>query len=127
MSEGLSENAQFLTLTYESAIRVSSNRAFQSVAYFLWLRAGAIGRCIDDLPAGWQVADSYGVIDNLDKSEEFVAAIHASVDVTHAFIVTDEDRHFEALARRMPDQVEPVRLYSAYLRNFEVEASRGVR
>ena len=27
----------------------------------------------------------------------------------------------------MPDQVEPVRLYESYLRNFEIEAGRGSR
>jgi adenine-specific DNA-methyltransferase len=35
-----------------------------------------------------------------------------------AFIVTDDDRRFQALARRLPDGVEPVRLYESYLTNF---------
>jgi len=44
-----------------------------------------------------------------------------------AFIVTDEDRLFESVIRQLPDQVEPVRLYQAYLRNFEIESGRGLR
>lgn len=32
---------------------------------------------------------------------------------------------FEAVARELPDHVEPVRLYEAYLRNFEIESGRG--
>ena len=40
-------------------------------------------------------------------------------------IVTDEDRLFEVVAQQLPDHVEPVRLYEAYLRNFEIESGRG--
>jgi adenine-specific DNA-methyltransferase len=46
---------------------------------------------------------------------------------THAFIITDEDRLFEAMVRRLSAHVEPVRLYEAYLRNFEIEAGRAAR
>jgi adenine-specific DNA-methyltransferase len=35
-----------------------------------------------------------------------------------AFIVTDDERRFQALARRLPHGVEPVRLYESYLTNF---------
>jgi adenine-specific DNA-methyltransferase len=36
--------------------------------------------------------------------------------------MTDEDRLFEAIVRDLPDHVEPVRMYDAYLRNFELES-----
>ncbi len=42
-----------------------------------------------------------------------------------AFIVTDEDRLFEAVVRELPDRVEPVRMYEAYLQNFEIETGRA--
>ena len=35
-----------------------------------------------------------------------------------AYIVTDDDRRFQAIAKRLPDGVEPVRLYESYLSNF---------
>ena len=38
---------------------------------------------------------------------------------------TDEDRLFESVSRELPDHIEPVRLYEAYLRNFEIESGRG--
>ena len=76
---------------------------------------------------GWDVAEVYGVIADLDHSEPFLKAIAGSDDVAMAFIVTDEDRLFEALVAALPDHVEPVRLYEAYLRNFEIEAGRGAR
>lgn len=127
MAEGFSENVEFFTLTYESAMRVSSNREFAKIAPLLWLRAGSRGRRIDDISTGWDVADKYGVIANLDLSESFIKAIEAQANLTHAFIVTDEDRLFEATVRQLPEHVEPVRMYSSYMRNFEIEAGRAAR
>ena len=127
MADGFEENAEFFTLTYESAMRVSSNREFARIAPFLWLRAGSRGRRIDDISKGWDVADAYGVIADLDLSELFVKAVESQSGLTHAFIVTDEDRLFEAMVRQLPEHVEPVRLYSSYLRNFEIEAGRSTR
>lgn len=125
IADGFEENVEFFTLTYESAMRVSSHREFSKIAPFLWLRAGSRGRRIDDIAAGWDVADAYGVIANLDLSEQFIKAVEAEAMLTHAFIVTDEDRLFEAMVRQLPVHVEPVRLYSSYLRNFEIEAGRA--
>jgi adenine-specific DNA-methyltransferase len=127
MADGLEANVEFFTLTYEAPLRVSTNREFAKIAPFLWLRAGSHGRRIDDISAGWDVADTYGVIADLDQSEQFLKAMDDAPTVTHAFIVTDEDRLFEAMVRQLPTHVEPVRLYEAYLRNFEIEAGRAAR
>jgi adenine-specific DNA-methyltransferase len=127
MAQGFDENVEFFTLTYESALRVTSNREFAKIAPFLWLRAGSRGRRIETIPEGWDVADAYGVIADLDQAESFIEALEAQAELTHAFIVTDEDRLFEAMIRQLPGHVEPVRLYSSYMRNFEIEAGRAAR
>jgi adenine-specific DNA-methyltransferase len=127
MADGLDENVEFFTLTYEAPLRVSSNREYAKVAPLLWLRAGSRGRRIDDISSGWDVADVYGVIADLDASEAFLKAIVDNDRVAMAFIVTDEDKLFEALVAALPDHVEPVRLYESYLRNFEIEAGRAAR
>jgi adenine-specific DNA-methyltransferase len=125
MGDGFEQNVEFFTLTYEAPLRVASNREFLKIAPLLWLRAGARGRRIEDISAGWDVADVYGVLANLDHTEDFLKAITANDAVTIAFIVTDEERLFESVAQNLPDRVEPVRLYEAYLRNFEIESGRG--
>ena len=56
---------------------------------------------------------------------EFLKAIGANDDVGTAYNVTDEERLFESVARELPAHVQPVRLYEAYLRNFEIESGRG--
>lgn len=125
MSEGFRENAEFFTLTYESPLRVSSNREFAKIAPLLWMRAGSRGRRIDDVSAGWDVAETYGVIADLNQTEVFLKEVTSNEGVGLVYIVTDEDRLFESVVRELPEHVEPVRLYEAYLRNFEIETGRN--
>ena len=121
MSEGFEENAEFFTLTYEAEKSVSHNLAFSHIAPLLWLRAGACGKRIDKLPAaGWAVTDAYGLLSAMDQATPFIEAISHASDVRVAFIVTDDDRHFQAVSRRLPKGVEPVRLYESYLTNFSL-------
>jgi adenine-specific DNA-methyltransferase len=126
MSEGFEENVEFFTLTYEAPLRVASNREFAKIAPLLWMRAGSRGRRIEDISAGWDVAETYGVLADLDQTGDFIKGVAASEDVGIAYVVTDEPRLFEAVCRELPDHVSPVRLYEAYLRNFEIESGRGV-
>lgn len=127
IADGFEENVEFFTLTYEAPLRVASNREFARIAPLLWMRAGSRGRRIEDMAKGWDVADMYGVIADLDQAVLFLKAIAENDEVAMAFIVTDEDRLFESLVAELPDHVEPVRLYESYLRNFEIEAGRGAR
>lgn len=127
MTDGFEENVEFFTLTYEAPLRVQANRELERIAPLLWLRAGSRGRRIEAVPeAGWDVADAYGVLTDLDRVSEFVAAVRATASITHAFIVTDEERLFQAVVRDLPESVEPVRLYESYLTNFRIDATRAV-
>jgi len=119
MSEGFKENAEFFTLTYENPVSVNHNRAFSRIAPLLWLRAGSLGGRIEKLPeTGWEVVDSYGLLVDIDSAAGFCKATYKAKDLRISFIVTDDDRRFQAIARRLPDGVEPVRLYESYLTNF---------
>ena len=125
MAEGFEENAEFFTLTYESHVAVGANFAFQRIAPLLWMRAGSEGRRIDDLPAdGWAVADTYGLLVDLDRAGAFCDAVAAQGGLRVAYVVTDDDRRFQAVARALPDAVEPVRLYESYLSNFRFSMGR---
>lgn len=121
MSEGFKENAAFFTLTYEASLSVRHNRAFERVAPMLWLRAGSRGRIIYDLGEdGWDVAEAYGVLENLDQADEFVAAVNARDGIEIAYVVTDDDSSFQMVCRELHNGVLPVRLYESYLQNFEI-------
>ena len=125
MADGFEENVEFFTLTYQAPLRVASNREFGEVAPLLWLRAGSRGRRIEDISDGWDVADSYAVLADLDHTDAFLAGLRETPAADMVFIVTDEDRLFEAVVRQLPEHVEPVRLYEAYMRNFEIDAGRS--
>ena len=127
MSEGFEENAAFFTLTYEAPLSVRHNRAFERVAPMLWLRAGSRGRIIYDLGEdGWDVADSYGVLENIDQADEFVGAMSDREGVEIAYVVTDDDSAFQMVCRELPSWVVPVRLYESYLQNFEINTERSL-
>lgn len=125
MAEGFEENVEFFTLTYETPWRVARNRDFTAIAPLLWLRAGAQGRRIDAVPdAGWGVAETYGVLADLDRTSQFLSAVAAADGVGIVFIVTDDERRFQMVCAALPEHVEPVRLYESYLANFEINTGR---
>lgn len=119
MADGFEENAEFFTLTYEAKSAVNHNLAYARIAPMLWLRAGAQGRRIDKLPAeGWAVVDTYGLLTEVDQAAAFIRAVSQLNGLRLAYIVTDDDRRFQAIAQQLPEGIEPVRLYESYLTNF---------
>ena len=119
MANGFEENAEFFTLTYEAKNAVNHNLAYARIAPLLWLRAGARGRRIEKLPAdGWAIAHTYGLLTEMDQATPFINAVSKANGLHVVYIVTDDDRRFQAIAKRLPDSVEPVRLYESYLTNF---------
>lgn len=126
MADGFDENAVFFTLTYESQLSVRHGRTFERVAPMLWLRAGSQGRTITSLGMrGWDVADVYGVLEDFNHTAEFFEALAEASGVRMVFFVTDDDAVFQMACRKLPEGVEPVRLYSSYLQNFEINRGRA--
>ncbi|MHB1064214.1 MAG: site-specific DNA-methyltransferase [Georgenia sp.] len=126
MSEGFEENAAFFTLTYEDPLSVRHHRAFERVAPMLWLRAGSRGRVLDDLGEdGWDVAEAYGVLENIDQMADFVARVAEIETVETVFVVTDSDAAFQAACRDLPERVTAFRLYESYLYNFQINRRAG--
>ena len=127
MADGFEENAAFFTLTYEAPLSVRQNRAYARIAPMLWLRAGSQGRAITDLGRrGWDVAEFYGVLGDLDNSEDFAVEMRDSASARIAFIVTDDESAFQMVCRELPSSVVTIRLYESYLTNFEINTGRSL-
>ncbi|MBZ0144656.1 MAG: hypothetical protein K8F56_13850 [Rhodocyclaceae bacterium] len=124
MKEGLAENVEYFTMIYAAPRPVAHHRAFDAIAPLLWMRAGSRGRRIQKVRPDFDVADTYGILFDLDASHVFVAAIARSEAVRLAFIVTDDDLGFQTVCGELPSRVEAVRLYESYLTNFTINTGR---
>ena len=124
IADGFDENAEFFTMTYEAPRPVAHNRSFGAIAPLLWLKAGCVGRRIETDREGFDVADSYAVLFDLDASKRFLAAVAKSKTVRMAFVCTDDDRGFQTVCSELPSWVEGVRLYESYLTNFTINTGR---
>ena len=124
MAEGFEENVEFFTMTYEAPRLVAHNRAFEAIAPLLWLRAGSQGRRIEKARPDFDVVDAYAVLFDLDASRDFLAAVAEAESVHIVFIVTDDDRGFQAVCGELPARVEGVCLYESYLTNFTLNTGR---
>lgn len=126
MADGFEANARFFTLTYEPPTRVRHGLAFKEIAPMLWLRAGQTGRIITEIPdRGWDITESYGLIENVAASKKFINAVAKNSGVKVIYIVTNDDLVFESMARELAKtDAELVRLYSTYLNNFAFQQAR---
>uniref|UniRef100_UPI0031F9B654 DNA methyltransferase n=1 Tax=Natronospira elongata TaxID=3110268 RepID=UPI0031F9B654 len=124
MADGFEENVEFFDLTYHAPRPVAHHREFAAIAPLLWMKAGAEGRRIDKPCDEFDVADTYGVLFDLDAMHGFIEMIKQTDSVRMAFVITDDDRGFQSVCGELPARVEAVRLYESYLSNFVINAGR---
>lgn len=125
MADGFKENVEFFTLTYENPALVELDLAFERIAPLLWMRAGSEGRRIDERTATFEVADTYAVLFNVDSSKPFLAAVEKADTLRIAYIVTDDETQYQAVAGQLPEGIESARLYESYLRTFQINTGRA--
>ena len=70
------------------------------------------------------MADTYGVLFDLDASQQFLAAVEEAEHARMAFIVTEDDRAFQTLCAELPERIESLRLYESYLTNFTINTEK---
>ena len=124
IADGLPENIEFFELTYEDPDRVRLDYEFAAIAPLLWMRAGSVGRRIDARCATYALADTYGVLFDVDHAEPFAGALPKNASVRMACIVTDNDSQYQTIAGALPQHVAPVRLYESYLRTVEINTGK---
>ena len=125
IADGFQENVEFFTLTYENPALVELDLAFERIAPLMWMRAGSKGRRIDERNDAFDVADTYAVLFSVDASKSFLAAVEKAEGLRVAYIVTDDETQYQAVAGQLPDGVESVRLYETYLRTFQINTGRS--
>jgi adenine-specific DNA-methyltransferase len=90
----------------------------------LWLLAGGVGPRIDKPGNSYVVPENcrYAVLFDPAYVRELVATSSTRDKVELVYIVTDSTAVFQQAVAELPAHVEPVRLYEAYLRNFEINS-----
>lgn len=124
MAEGFLENVEFFSLTYEAPRAVAHNLVFKAVAPLLWIKAGSQGRRIEEASDTFEIADTYGILFDLDYSREFLKDLGQSESLRMVFVVTDDERAFQMVCSELPSRIEAVRLYESYLTNFVINMGR---
>jgi adenine-specific DNA-methyltransferase len=117
-------NIEFFRLTYQDPALVELHLAFEAVAPLLWVRAGARGRRIDQPTDTYDITDTYAVLFSIDATRNFLAAVEKAEGLRVAFIVTDDETQYQAVASQLPVGIESVRLYDSYLRTFQINTER---
>jgi adenine-specific DNA-methyltransferase len=119
----LSENITFLSLEYLDPDDVRRGRSFSDVAYLLWLKAGAIGPCIETHKSPWSLPPDarYGALFDVGAWSAFADAVEKhSEPISLAYIVTDSTSAFAQARKALPPNVKPVHLYENYLTTFTI-------
>ena len=125
MAEGFEENIEFFTLSYENPALVELDLAFERIAPLLWMRAGAQGRRIDERTDTFDLTHTYAVLFNVDSSKPFLDAVEKAEALRIAYIVTDDETQYQAIAGQLPEGIESARLYESYLRTFQINTGRA--
>ncbi|MDN4175580.1 DNA methyltransferase [Nocardioides sp. SOB77] len=127
IADGLEENAEFFTLSYEDPDLVGLGRKFKAIAPLLWLKAGGAGAIIDELNDSWAlpVEANYGILFDVNQWRAFVTAVRERAEsLEHMYVVTDSDATFQQIVGELPADIPSTQLYSDYLRTFEIN-TRG--
>ena len=118
MAEGFEENAVFYELTYQNEASVELDQAFEAIAPLLWMKAGSRGRCITERKPDFDIADTYAILFDYRHVRRFLEELENHEGIRLACIVTDQESLFRDVAGRLPEGIEPLRLYESYLRSF---------
>ena len=125
MSDGFKANAIFFDLTYESAWPIRLDNAFDAIAPILWMQAGARGPIIKRVGKSYLITDYYGVLFDYGQASKFVEAVKKHPNIKTVFVVTDDQRRYSNMCRRLPG-IEVHRLYETFLKTFEICGEGGL-
>ena len=128
-AQGFEENVEFYRLDYLDPDEVSIGRQFQAILPLLWMITGSKTSRPETKPkSGCFLPDGlpFGVLLDPDSFQEFANTITARADVTHVWIVTDDEQAFARMRSQLKRSLRVIMLYRNYLRNFIINTDRNV-
>jgi len=128
-AQGFEENVEFYRLDYLDPDEVSLGRQFQVILPLLWMITGSQSpRPESRQKGGWVLPDGspFGVLLDPDSFQGFAQAIAGRPDLTHAWIVTDDEQAFARMRAQLKPRLRVTMLYRNYMRNFIINTDRNV-
>jgi adenine-specific DNA-methyltransferase len=139
LSAGFAANLAYFRLEFLDKQRVALKQAFREILPLLWLKSGAVGPR-PELPLGvcepemfLPKGNRFAVLLHEACLGELLKAIKARSDLSHLFIVTDDDDAFKEMSAAVLDangnvatDLQMVQLYRDYLENFMINRNLEV-
>ena len=126
MADGFEENVEFFTLTYETPVRWPQPTAFARSRRCCGCGPGAWADASTSMPAdGWDVADTYGVLVDLDQATPFLKAVDEATKRCGSPSSSPTTTGASRRSRAGCPTRRAGRLYESYLTNFEIR-ERGL-
>jgi len=128
MAEGFQANAAFFKLGFLDKTSVALGEQFWQMLPTLWMKAGARGPC--PAPESGPVPpmlvlpeNGFAVLTEEPAFEAFAVEVNAHPEIETAYIITDYEAGFQAMARSLKAP-RTFQLYRDYLDNFRINTGR---
>ncbi len=137
MSDGFEANLAYFRLDFLDHDKVALKQSFREILPLLWLKAGARGPR-PECPAGAlprlliPECNTFAVLLNEAAMPAFVAGLRDRKDLTHLFLVTDDQDAFKDMMAELNDHLGEAnpnlaftQLYRDYLENFLINKGQA--
>ncbi|WP_249704715.1 site-specific DNA-methyltransferase [Bacillus zhangzhouensis] len=126
LSSGFNESLAYFKLDFLDPNEVALGKQFDKILPILWMDSGSKGDIqsilssdLEDQPYMIHKGSGFAVLFEETKFREFHSLVNKNDDITNVYIITNsEDAFFEMKSEFINKKMK--RLYSDYLRNFEI-------
>lgn len=129
MADGFKANAVYFKLSFLNKTDVALGRQFKEMLPTLWMKAGSHGPCPkfagEETPTMLVLPENqFAVLTEEAAFPEFEAAVNAHPEIGTAYIVTDYEAGYCAMAKNLTAP-NTYQLYRDYLDNFRINTGRN--
>lgn len=127
MADGFKTNAAFFKLDFLDKTAVALGRQLKELIPVLWLKAGAYGKCPDNLDVSASMIvlpqNKMAILINEKEYMKFVDSIDGHPEIETIYFITDSEAGYREMISRYSDK-NTYQLYRDYLDNFRINTGR---
>lgn len=127
MADGFKTNAAFFKLDFLDKTAVALGRQLKELIPVLWLKAGAYGKCPDNLDVSASMIvlpqNKMAILINEKEYMKFADSIDGHPEIETIYFITDSEAGYREMISRYSDK-NTYQLYRDYLDNFRINTGR---